>query len=92
MDAVISGIPLEATTGGRGIPVGTPVYDLAGEKVGTVADADAYDLVVERGFFFVHSYPIKLSDVERYENGALHLKITKVQVLKPDSAETGKSS
>ena len=88
MDAVISGIPLEATTGGWGIPVGTTVYDLAGDKVGTVVDADAYDLVVERGFFFVHSYPVKLSDVERYENGALHLKITKDQVLKPDSSKT----
>ncbi len=87
MDAVITGIPLEATSGGWGIPVGTPVYDVAGEKVGTVADADSYDLVVERGFFFVHSYPVRLSNVERYEHGALHLKVTKDQVLKPASGE-----
>lgn len=92
MDAVITGMPQEATTGGWGIPVGTPVYDVAREKVGTVVDADAYDLVVERGFFFVHSYPVRLSDVERYEHGALYLKVTKDQILKPSSEESEKGS
>ncbi len=87
MDAVITGMPLEATTGGWGIPIGTTVYDVAGEKVGTVVDADAYDLVVERGFFFVHSYPVRLSHVERYEHGALYLKVPKDQILKPSSSE-----
>ncbi len=43
--------------------------------------------MVERGFFFVHSYPVRLSNVERYEHGALHLKVTKDQVLKPNSGE-----
>ncbi len=37
MDAVISAAPVEVAIGGWGIPVGAPVYDAAGEKVGTDA-------------------------------------------------------
>ncbi len=85
MDAVISAAPVEVAIGGWGIPVGAPVYDAAGEKVGTDAGGDPYDLAVQRGFLFVHTYPLRLSDVERYEDGALHLKVTKDQVPSPSA-------
>lgn len=81
MDAAISAMGLEATTGGHGIPIGTPVHDVWGEKIGSVADADPYELIVERGFILVHDYPVKLSDVDRYEDGKLYLRLTKEAVL-----------
>ena len=81
MNAAIAALDATAIDGGWGIPVGTPVYDLRGEKIGTVVDADPYELVVERGLFLVRHYPVKLSDVDRFEDGKLYLKRTKEQVL-----------
>lgn len=67
--------------GGWGIPIGTPVFDAAGEKLGTVREADVYALVVERGFFFVTDHEIALDEVDRLEDGKLVLKRTKAQLL-----------
>lgn len=66
---------------GFGIPRGAPVLDAAGEKLGTVREADAYALVVERGFLFVTDFEIPLDEVDRYEDGRLILKRTKREVL-----------
>lgn len=62
------------------IPVGAEVYTADGEHLGAVAAGDSYELVVERGFFIVHDYQIKLSDVERFEESGLFLRFTKEQV------------
>lgn len=63
-----------------GIPVGAEVYTADGEHLGSVVAGDSYELEVERGFFIVHDYQIKLSDVERFEDGTLFLRLTKEQV------------
>ena len=63
------------------IPRGAPVLDAAGEKLGTVVDADTLFLLVERGIFFVTDYQIPLEEVDRYEDGRLILKRTKAQLL-----------
>ncbi|MDQ3657400.1 MAG: PRC-barrel domain-containing protein [Chloroflexota bacterium] len=63
-----------------GIPIGTDVYTVDGEHLGSVVDGDAYELVVERGFFFIHDYQIQLSDVDRFEDGKLFLVLTREQI------------
>ncbi len=63
-----------------GIPLGTEVYTVDGEHLGSVVDGDSYELVVERGFFILHDYQIKLSDVDRFEDGKVFLTLTKEQV------------
>ncbi len=63
-----------------GIPIGTDVYTADGEHLGSVVEGDSYELVVERGFFFIHDYQIKLSDVDRFEDGKLFLSLTREQV------------
>ncbi len=62
------------------IPIGTDVYTADGEHLGSVVEGDSYELVVERGFFFIHDYQIKLSDVDRFEDGKLFLSLTREQV------------
>lgn len=66
---------------GWSIARGTPVYTADGEKLGGILSADAYTLVVERGFLFPTDYVVAIADVERYEDGRLFLKLTKTQVL-----------
>ncbi len=63
-----------------GIPIGTDVYTADGEHLGSVVEGDAYELVVERGFFFIHDYQIQLSDVDRFEDSKLFLILTREQV------------
>ena len=84
MEVALGAVSADATGASWGIPVGTPVHDVAGEKVGHVADADAADLVVERGWFLVRDYRVRLADVDRFEDGTLYLRLTKAEVLGGD--------
>ena len=61
------------------IPRGTPVYDVLGEKLGTVKGADDYALAVEEGLLLVTTYTIPMALVETYQDGALHLSVTKAE-------------
>ena len=70
-----------ALTDTWGIPKRTPVIDVAGERIGSVIDADVYAVVVERGFFFPSEHLVPFADVDRYEDGKLFLKVSKAQVL-----------
>jgi hypothetical protein len=62
------------------IPRGTPVYSSDGEKLGVMTNADPYEMVIEHGVFFVQHYHVRLSDVDRYNDGKLILRLTKAQV------------
>ncbi len=64
---------------GNGIPIGTEVFTADGAHLGSVVAGDAYDLVVEQGWFLVRDYQVHLSDIAGMENGKLVLSITKVQ-------------
>lgn len=70
-----------AADGGWGIPLGTPVVDAAGERLGMLRAADPWVLAVERGIFFPGEYAIAMAEVDRYEDGALILKRTKQDLL-----------
>jgi hypothetical protein len=65
-----------------GIPVGTEVSTADGEHLGSVVEGDAYELVVERGWFLIHDCQMQLSGVDRFEDGKLFLKLTKEHVEK----------
>src|SRR5262245_8240071 len=61
------------------IPLGTPVYDVAGERLGAVKGADNFALSVEGGLLLVTTYTIPMALVERYQDGAIHLSVTKAE-------------
>jgi hypothetical protein len=65
---------------GWSIPLGTPVYDAAGEKMGSVKGADNSALAVEEGLLLVTTYTIPMALVASYDDGAIHLKVTKAEV------------
>ena len=68
------------------IPLGTPVFDVLGEKLGSVRDADNYTLVVEAGLLIITTYLVPMSMVDRLEDGALHLSVTKAEAAGKDAA------
>jgi hypothetical protein len=70
------------TLGGEwdGIPIGTEVYTADGVHLGAVVDGDAWELVVEEGWFLVRDHQVRLSDVAGFEDGKLVLAITKAEV------------
>ena len=65
----------DATDAGWSVPVGCPVLDVWGEKVGTVAGADAEALIVAHAFFW--EYRVPFAAVAEYDGEALRLKVTK---------------
>jgi hypothetical protein len=67
---------------GWSIPVGCTVLDIAGEKVGTVAGADADALIVGHAIFW--QYRIPFSAVADYDGEVLRLKVTKEAVRRGD--------
>jgi hypothetical protein len=70
-----------------GVPLGAPVYDAAGESLGTLVAADAYALVIARGFFFPKEFTVAMAAVDRFEDGKLYLSLTKGQLTgSPDGS------
>ncbi len=63
------------------IPIGIPVFTADEHRLGVVTQADAYELLVEEGFFVHHTYAINLFDVERYEQNRLVLKLTAAEAV-----------
>jgi hypothetical protein len=61
------------------IPLGTPVYDVAGERIGSIKGAGIYDIFVEEGLLLVTTYTVPIALVDRYEDGAIHLSVTKAE-------------
>ena len=70
--------PVDVVGADWSIPVGCPVVDVDGEKVGSVAGADADGLVVEHAIFWRYSVP--LSAVVDYDGQALRLAVTREAV------------
>ena len=65
---------------GNGIPIGTEVFTADGDHLGAVVDGDAYDLVVEQGWFLVRGCQVHLSDVAGMEDGRLVLSLTRTEI------------
>ncbi len=62
-------------------PKGTPVNDAAGRRLGSVWGADRSILLVRCGRVFAQVYPVKMGDVDRFEDGELFLSRTKAEVV-----------
>jgi uncharacterized protein (TIGR02271 family) len=61
------------------VPVGTTVYDVNGDKVGTVAEYDSQSgyMVVEKGWLFHTDLYVPLALIANTDDQGLYLKITK---------------
>jgi uncharacterized protein (TIGR02271 family) len=59
----------------REIPLGTIVYDVAGDKIGTVSENNVQDayLVVEKGWLFHKDFYVPLSAIGRADAGGVYL-------------------
>ena len=77
--SLVGASPADTAVAGWAVPVGSPVYDVDGERVGTLAAADLDHLVVEHGFFF-RTYLVPLSAVAAFDGLALRLAVTKEAV------------
>jgi len=69
----------QGTTGDQPFIVGTPVYDAAGELVGTLSMHNVADqiLVVDKGPFRTENLYVPLNEVERSDASAIHLSTPK---------------
>lgn len=79
MDAVFGPMPSSEVTPDvkSAVPLGAPVVDAAGDKLGTVRDADSIGLVVEQGTFFITTRLVPYTAAARVEDGTIWLKWTK---------------
>jgi len=71
---------------GWDILIGMPVFTSDNRRLGVVAEADPYGLIVEEGLLFRHSYAVSLRDVDRCEDGAVHLALRMDEVREPHPA------
>jgi hypothetical protein len=62
------------------IPFGVPVHTADGERLGFLADATAYDLIIENGFLVRHTFVVPMADIDRVEHGVLVLGVSRDQV------------
>jgi hypothetical protein len=61
---------------------GTPVYNVAGDKVGTVADVDPQNngLIIQKGLFFPKDFTVPMSVVARADADGIYLNVSKDEV------------
>ena len=61
---------------------GTPVYDVDGDKVGTVADVDPQNngLIIQKGLFFPKDFTVPMSVVARADADGIYLNVSKDEV------------
>ena len=63
------------------ILTGAEVLDADGERIGGVIAASSDYIVVEHGFFLPTDFYIPRSAIDRLEDGAIHLSITKQDAM-----------
>jgi uncharacterized protein YrrD len=63
------------------IPLGAPVYDRRGARVGRVCGADTWDLLIERGPIPRRTCAVSLEDVERVEEDRVILAVSKDEAI-----------
>jgi uncharacterized protein (TIGR02271 family) len=72
-------------------PQGTPVYDINGDKVGTVAEADPQNngLIIQKGLFFPKDIPVPMSAITRSDPDGIYLNVSKDDVSNGNWGATG---
>jgi len=66
------------------VPHGAPVVTVDDQRLGCLLGDGPRGLMVGHGMFLLRRYHIPLSDVARYEDGTLFLRVTLQQVLELD--------
>lgn len=61
-------------------PEGMPVYDVVGDKLGTLIRFNAQVLIVEKGFFVPTDFSIPMAAVARIDADGVWLSLTKDDV------------
>ena len=61
---------------------GMPVYDVSGDKIGTISEtpANSSNLVIQKGLFFPHDYTVPMNAVARADESGVYLNVTKDDV------------
>jgi hypothetical protein len=80
-EAGSTGLEGRADAAGR-LVVGAPVYDMTGEKVGSVSAVNLPNeyFTLEKGVVFTRDFYVPLSAVERMAPDAVHLNVDKDQM------------
>jgi PRC-barrel domain len=80
----------DAPRAGQQLAQGAPVYDVNGDKVGTVADVDRQNsaLVIQKGLFFPKDIPVPMSAIVRADADGVYLNRNKDDVIKGNFANT----
>ena len=63
------------------IPVGMPVYDRRGARVGRVCGADGWDLLIERGLILRRTCAVSMEDIDRVEEDRVVLGVSKDEAI-----------
>ena len=63
------------------IPIGAPVYDRRGTRLGRVCGADSRALLIERGLLLRRTCAVSLEDVDRVEDGRVVLAVSKDEAI-----------
>jgi hypothetical protein len=81
-EAGSSGLDGQAAAATGQIVIGAPVYDLTGEKVGSVSAVNLPNeyFTLEKGVLFARDFYVPLSAVERMAPDAVHLNVDKNQM------------
>ena len=75
----------EALVGGWSVSLGTPVVDVDGVRVGTVAGTEEDCLVVDHGEVFLDHVPV--AAVAAYDGRALRLAVTMDEVHRGEAEQ-----
>ena len=81
-EAGSGGMEGHADAATRQLVVGAPVYDMTGEKVGSISAINLPNeyFTLEKGVFFTHDFYVPLSAVESMAPDAVHLNVDKDQM------------
>ncbi len=66
-------------SGSQHFQKGTPVFDVNGDKLGSVAESGQLgnELIIQKGLFFPKDFPVPASAIARTEADGIYLKVTK---------------
>lgn len=79
----------DGSAGATPIEQGTTVYDVNGDKIGSVEDITGNMLVIQKGLFFPKDLSIPLATVRQTSPDGIYLQLTKDQVQQEDWGDFG---
>lgn len=81
---MVSNQGFDANAGGTPIEPGTTVYDVNGDKIGSVEDITGDTLLIKKGLIFPKDISVPLAAVRQASSDGIYLQVTKDQVQQED--------